>query len=71
MGEGIKKNWQDRLKIYARITDAMEVMQKAIVGFKGVANGRIMIFNLGTDQSMIGTSTKEDDQKGGQARLKF
>jgi hypothetical protein len=24
-----------------------------------------------TDQSMIGTSTKEDDQKGGQIRLKF
>jgi hypothetical protein len=27
--------------------------------------------DLGTDQSMIGISTKEDDQKGGQVRFKF
>jgi hypothetical protein len=59
MGEQIKINGQDQLKIYAGITDAIEVMQKAIVGFKGVANGR------------IGISTKEDDQKGGQVRFKF
>jgi hypothetical protein len=27
--------------------------------------------DMGTDQSMIGISTKEDDQKGGQVRFKF
>jgi hypothetical protein len=47
MEEQIKINGQDQLKRYAGIiTDAIEVMQKAIVGFKGVANERNMIWEL-------------------------
>jgi hypothetical protein len=46
MGKQIKMNGQEQLKIYAGITDAIEVMQKSIAGFKGLANGRNMIWEL-------------------------